>query len=134
MSARSLSIYLRMFMKNDSSFLRPESIAQMQTIVTGVQPYQDTANTTNNESSFPPLLYGIIWNWQTLENGRRYLGHGGTMPGATNSMLINEKGDRGIIILTNGDIYPDNDISIKIYTTISKIRLALLDCFEDLFN
>jgi CubicO group peptidase (beta-lactamase class C family) len=130
LSAPSLSLFLRMFMNNGSSLVRPESIVQMKTVVSGVIPYE-TLNATSNKPLFIPLEFGIIWNWETLKNGRRYLGHGGSMPGATNTMVINDKGDLGVIILTNGDIYPDNDVSIKVYTTLSDIRLSLFDCFEN---
>jgi CubicO group peptidase (beta-lactamase class C family) len=129
MSAHSLSLHLRVFMNNGSTLLRPQSIAQMQTVVNGVIPYENV-NKSNNESSLSALEFGLIWHWQRLDNGRRYLGHGGSMPGVLHSMLINEKGDLGMIILTNADIYPDNDISRKIGTTLNKIRLALFDCFE----
>jgi hypothetical protein len=117
-------------MNNGSSLIRPESIVQMQTIVRDVIPYENI-NMTNIESTFLPIQFGIIWNWQILENGRRYLGHDGSMPGVTNSMLINEKGDLGVIILTNGDIYPDNDVSKNVYIARGKLRLAFFDCFEN---
>jgi len=131
-SAPSLSLFLRMFMNNGSSIIRPESVVQMKTVVNGVIPYENINTTTSNSKSLStPSEYGIIWNWQTLGKGRRFLGHGGSMPGATNSMLINEKGDLGVIILTNGDIYPVNDVSVKVYKTISNIILALFDCFEN---
>jgi CubicO group peptidase (beta-lactamase class C family) len=130
-SGHSLSLFLRMFMNNGSSLIRPESVVQMKTVVSGVIPYEIINTTSNNKPLYTPLEFGIIWNWQTLEIGRRFLGHGGSMPGATNSMLINEKGDLGVIILTNGDIYPANDVSLKVYTTISNNILALFDCFEN---
>jgi CubicO group peptidase (beta-lactamase class C family) len=130
-STPSLSLFLRMFMNNGSSIISPESIIQIKTVVSGVIPYENINMTSNNQSSLSLSEYGIIWNWLTLENGRRFLGHGGSMPGATNSMLINEKGDLGVIILTNGDVYPDNDVSVMVYTAIRNIQLALFDCFEN---
>ena len=126
MSAPALSIFLRMFMKNDGSFLRRESIEQMKTIVTGVTPYE-----TTNPSPFPPPSFGIIWFWQKAENGREYLGHGGSMPSVYNSMLINKQGDRGFIFLTNGDTYPDNNISLDVHINFSKIRSIFLECFDN---
>lgn len=117
-------------MNKGSSLIRPESIIQLQTVVRGVIPYENI-NTTNIESTFSPIQFGIIWNWQTLENGHRYLGHDGSMPGVTNSMLVNEKGDLGVIILTNGDIYPNNNVSIEVYIARGKLRLAFFDCFEN---
>jgi hypothetical protein len=77
-------------MNNGSSILHPKSIVQIKTPVVGVIPYENI-NMTNNGSLLPPLEFGVVWYWQTLENGRRYLGHGDTMLGARNSMLINEK-------------------------------------------
>lgn len=59
--------------------VRPDSVVEMKTVVSGVIPYQNT-NTSNNESSISTTEYGLIWNWTTLENGRRYLGHVGSMP------------------------------------------------------
>jgi CubicO group peptidase (beta-lactamase class C family) len=129
MSATALSIYLRMFMNNGSSLLRPESIVQMRTVISGVVPYE-SLNTTNNKTSLPPFEFGLIWHWETSEAGRRLFGHDGSMPGTLTSMFINEKGDIGVIILTNADIYPNDTLSDDIYLTLSDIQHALFDCFE----
>jgi hypothetical protein len=109
MSATALSIYLRMFMNNGSSLLRPESIVQMRTVISGVVPYE-SLNTTNNKTSLPPFEFGLIWHWETSEAGRRLFGHDGSMPGTLTSMFINEKGDIGVIILTNADIFSQKNI------------------------
>ncbi|CAF1186762.1 unnamed protein product, partial [Rotaria sordida] len=80
MSARSLSVFLRMFINNGSSLLHPRSILEMRKVVgDGNIPYYDPNPSSNNTS---PLLthYGLIWYWQTASNGRRYIGHGGTLP------------------------------------------------------
>ena len=119
-----------MFMNNGSSLVRPESVLQMQTVVRDVILYENI-NATDNESVPVSTQYGISWSWQTLANGRRYLGHDGSMPGVATSMLITENGDYGVILLTNGDVYPNNNISINVYLTLSKLRLAFLECFEN---
>ncbi|UJR07790.1 hypothetical protein I4U23_012072 [Adineta vaga] len=125
MSGSSLSKYVQMIMNNGSSVIRAESIKEMKKIVNDVISFENV-----NQTSLPTLQFGLAWNWQTLNNGRRYFGHGGTLPSATNSMLINEKGDIGMIILTNGDIYANTASAINIYQTINTIRLSLFDCFE----
>ncbi|CAF4175181.1 unnamed protein product [Adineta steineri] len=123
MSAQSLSKFLRMFMNNGSSLLHPRSIDEMRKVVNGVVPY---------DNSNPPILsFGLIWNWQKLRNRQRYIGHGGSMPGATHSMLINEQGTIGIIVLTNADVSPDNDISIRTRGKIEDIQMSLFSCFEN---
>ncbi|CAF1166839.1 unnamed protein product [Adineta steineri] len=123
MSAQSLSKFLRMFMNNGSSLLHPRSIAEMRKVVNGVVPY---------DNSNPPILtFGLIWNWQKLRNRQRYIGHGGSMPGATHSMLINEQGTIGIIVLTNADVSPHNDISIRTRGKIEDIQMSLFSCFEN---
>ncbi|CAF2514796.1 unnamed protein product [Rotaria sp. Silwood2] len=60
-SAHSLSLYLRMFINNGSSLLRPESIIQMRTVVSGVVSYRNI-NINNNASSVLSLEFGIAWN------------------------------------------------------------------------
>jgi hypothetical protein len=118
-----------MFMSNGSSLVHPHSIAEMRKIVSGIVPYNTSNSTTNNSSITYPDV-GLIWIWQKLRNNRQYIGHGGTMPGATHSMLVNEQGTIGMIFLTNADVYPENDLSIRIRTTIENIQMSLFDCFE----
>ena len=86
---------------------------EMKKVVGGGIPYE-SVNRSSDSLLLPALEFGLAWNWQTLDRGRRFLGHGGTLPGATNSMLINEKGDTGVIILTNADIYLNNELSIRL--------------------
>ncbi len=109
-------------MSNGSSLLYPHSIAEIRKVVDGVVPY-------NNSSPTLPS-FGLIWNWQKLRNRLRYIGHDGTMPGATHSMLINEQGTVGIIVLTNANVYPDNDSSMRIRGTLENIQMSLFYCFE----
>ncbi|CAF4739932.1 unnamed protein product [Rotaria sp. Silwood1] len=103
MSARSLSIFLQMFMNNGSGLLNPRSIAEMRLIVGGgLIPYYDP-NGIASSSVIPPPSFGLSWIWQTLSDGRRYIGHSGSLPGARHSMLVNEKNTIGVIVLSNGD-------------------------------
>jgi hypothetical protein len=90
----------------------------------------ENSNSTSNSSSEILPSFGLIWNWQKLRNRRRYIGHSGIMPGATHSVLVNEQGNVGMIFLTNADIIPDNDSSMRIRATLENIQMALFDCFE----
>ncbi|CAF2506644.1 unnamed protein product [Rotaria sp. Silwood2] len=130
MSAMSLSLFLRMFMNNGSSILHPRSIIEMRTSVDGVIPYQNP-NSPSNQSPLPPFRYGLIWNWQTMPNGRQLVGHSGEMPGATNLMVTNENGTVGIIFLSNTDVMISNGSSMKFFDTLISILMSLFDCFEN---
>jgi hypothetical protein len=70
-----------MFINNGSSLLHPHSILEMRTVVgNGHIPYYNPNSISNNTS--PPVLQsGLTWYWQTMSNGRRYIGHGGSLPG-----------------------------------------------------
>ncbi|CAF3664136.1 unnamed protein product [Rotaria sp. Silwood1] len=88
MSARTPSVYLRMFLNNGPSILRPRSIAEMRTVVGGglIPPYnQDLSG--NSTGRRPPAQYGLSWYWETASDGRRYIGHSGSMPGMVHLML-----------------------------------------------
>ena len=100
----------------------------MRRVVDGVVPYE-TINLTSSSTSVPSIEYGLIWNWRTIEN-RRYLGHTGNMPGVAHMMLINELGNTGALILSNGDNTLNNELSKKIYDALTKIQVTLIDCFE----
>ena len=108
-------------MNNGSTLLHPRSIAKMRKVVDGVVPHQN--------STF--LSFGLIWNWRKLRNRQQYIGHDGVMPGATHAMLINEQGTIGIILLTNGDAYPLNDVSVRVGATLENIHMSLFHCFEN---
>jgi CubicO group peptidase (beta-lactamase class C family) len=116
-------------MNNGSPLVHSHSIAEMRKIVAGVVPYENSNSTSNSSSEILPS-FGLIWNWQKLRNRRRYIGHSGIMPGATHSVLVNEQGNVGMIFLTNADIIPDNDSSMRIRATLENIQMALFDCFE----
>jgi len=118
-----------MFMSNGSSLVHPRSIAEMRKVVDGVVPYENPNSTSNSSSPTLPS-FGLIWNWRKLRNRQRYIGHGGTMPGATHSLLVNEQGTVGMIFLTNADVYPDNDSSWRIHATLENIQMSLFACFE----
>ncbi|CAF3941454.1 unnamed protein product, partial [Adineta steineri] len=79
MSANTLSVYLRMFLNNGSSILRPRSIAEIRTIVDGgnIPDYGLIGNNNSTQES-PSSQFGLSWYWQTMSNGRRYLGHSGS--------------------------------------------------------
>ncbi|CAF1493815.1 unnamed protein product [Rotaria sordida] len=130
MSTRSLSKFLQMFMNNGSTLLSPRSIAEMKLIVgNGLIPYYDPHGIVNSSIIAPPT-FGLSWTWQTLSDGRRYIGHSGSLPGSRHWMLINEKNTVGVIILTNGDSNVPSDRSSQYYKILENIHLALIQCFE----
>ena len=132
MSAGTLSIYLRMFLNNGSSILHPRSIAKMRTVVDGglIPNYnQDMSNNSTEQLSSPK--FGLSWYWETASNGRRYIGHSGIMPGMAHLMLVNEKNNVGVIILSNGDASAPNDVSKEIFKTFINIHMSLFQCFEN---
>lgn len=135
MSARSLSLFLRMFINNGSSLLSPRSIAEMKLVVGGgLLPYYGL-DTINNSAEIPPIQVGLSWYWQTLSDGRRYIGHTGLLPGALHWMWVNEKNNLGMIILTNGDANVPNDRSKETRQLLENITFALFQCFEtDIIN
>jgi len=45
-------------------------------------------------------------------------------------MLINEKHDIGVIVLTNADTNAPIDLTQQIYDTIENIHISLFKCFE----
>ncbi|CAF3310273.1 unnamed protein product [Rotaria socialis] len=131
MSARTLSIYLRMFLSNGSSILRPRSIAQMRTVVGGGLIPTYNPNSANDSSDQEhPSEFGLSWYWQTMQDGRRYIGHSGLMPGMLHLMLINEKHNLGVIILSNADATSPNDLSREIGETGINIHMSLFKCFD----
>ncbi|CAF1369539.1 unnamed protein product, partial [Adineta ricciae] len=91
MSARALSVYLRMFLNNGSSILHPRSIAEIRTVVgCGVIP-MFTPEPVNNNTIQRRLEYGLSWYWVTTDKGDRYFGHAGELPGMAHVMLTNKK-------------------------------------------
>ncbi|CAF4871495.1 unnamed protein product [Rotaria sp. Silwood1] len=100
MSAKSLSLFLRMLMRNGYPLLHSRSIAEMRQTIDGVVPYQ-SANSTSTELPDPMLSFGLGLIWEERRDGRRFFGHTGVMPAATHSMLINEQRTIGVIVLTN---------------------------------
>jgi CubicO group peptidase (beta-lactamase class C family) len=131
MSARSLSMYLRMFISNGSSILTPRSIAEMRTVVGGglIPSYNQDSSSSSTELP-PPAQFGLSWYWQTLTNGHRYIGHGGSLPGMKHLMLVNEKNTLGVILLSNGDTNSPIDLSREISETLDNIHITLFQCFE----
>ena len=74
--------------------------------------------------------YGLIWNWVEL-GGRRFVGHQGSLIGATNLMLANQQRSLGAILLTTGDISTATNHTIEAGTTMIGIMTQLFDCFEE---
>ncbi|CAF3762381.1 unnamed protein product [Rotaria sp. Silwood1] len=104
MSASTLSIYLRMFLSNGSSILRPQSITEMRTVVGGgLIPFYSQESSSNSTVQQVLSEFGLSWYWQTMKDGRRYIGHSGAMPGMIHLMLVNEKNNLGVILLSNAD-------------------------------
>ncbi|CAF4429989.1 unnamed protein product, partial [Adineta steineri] len=78
----------------------------------------------------PPTAFGLSWYWRTMSNGRRYIGHSGSLPGMVHLMLIDEKNSVGVIVLTNGDTNEPNGVSRGISQTLAEIHMSLFQCFE----
>lgn len=128
MSAKSLSIFLRMFMNDGFPLLTSRSIHEMRQIVDNVIPYRNV--TEDDDWRSQRIGFGLIWSWGKTSNGRRFIGHSGTIPGASHSMLINEDGTVGVIILTMADVYSD-DRSTKVFSRkFADIRMSFFECFE----
>ncbi|UJR11826.1 hypothetical protein I4U23_016006 [Adineta vaga] len=89
MSAKALSIYLRMFMNNGSSIVHPRSITEMRTIVgSGNIPMYNINQNNHSTQQQSASQFGLSWYWQTMDDGRRYLGHSGSMLGIAHLMLF----------------------------------------------
>lgn len=112
-------------MNNGANLLQPNSINIIKTVVPNLIPYE-LINSTETKAS---VEYGLIWNWRTIDH-RRYLGHTGNMPGVANSFMINEKGDTGVIILTNGDSTLNSELAKNMNDVLTKIQVTLMDCYQ----
>ena len=120
MSARGLSLFLKAFLNNFSTLLRnPASIEQML----HVSPQEAYPHPSTTK-------YGLIWNWVDIGR-RRLVGHQGSLVGATNLMLANEKRNLGAILLTTGDISTATNHTIEAGSTMISIMTQLFDCFEE---
>ncbi|CAF1987319.1 unnamed protein product [Rotaria magnacalcarata] len=127
MSARSLATYLQMFLNNGSSILRPQSIVEMRRPVgDGLILYYSP----NSADQLANVDAGLGWYWLTKNNGRRYVGHEGSMPGVTHSMFVNEKNNLGVIVLSTGDISSETQQSKETYETVTNIYMSLFECFD----
>jgi CubicO group peptidase (beta-lactamase class C family) len=125
-----------MFLNNGSNILLPRSIAEMQAVVGGglILYYQDSNRSLTGPP--PPLSeFRLGWYWRTMSNGRRYIGHSGSMPGMVHLMLIDEKNSVGVVVLSNGDTNAPNDLSREIFETLAELHVSLFRCFEtDIVN
>ncbi|CAF1970227.1 unnamed protein product [Rotaria magnacalcarata] len=130
-STGSLSLFLRMIINNGSSILTPRSVAEMRRVVgDGLIP-QYTENSIGNSTDVSMMpTAGLGWFWHTMSDGHQYFGHNGGLPGVANLMLINEKNNIGVIVLTNGDILQPIDLSAEIYATIIDIHKKMFQCFD----
>ncbi|CAF4030117.1 unnamed protein product [Rotaria magnacalcarata] len=106
MSARSLSIYLRLFLNNFSPDL------------------------LRNVSSMNEMLHVSRQEGSLDEPGVQYVGHRGWMPGVAHTMMVNEKRSLGIILLSNGDITWSDSLAKQASSTLTDITGQLFDCFE----
>ncbi|CAF3584281.1 unnamed protein product [Rotaria sp. Silwood1] len=131
MSARTLSVYLQMFLNNGSNILHSRSIAEMRIVVGGglISPYNQGL-ASNSTGRRLPSEFGLAWYWYTMSNGRRYIGHTGAIPGVLHLMLVNEKNTLGVIVLSNGDATEPTDLSKEIIETVERIHMTLFECFD----
>jgi CubicO group peptidase (beta-lactamase class C family) len=119
MSAYGLSLFLQAFLNNFSTLLRNSSSIEQMLHVSPQEAYPHPSATK----------YGLIWNWVDI-GGRRLVGHQGSLIGATNLMLANEKRNLGAILLTTGDISTATNHTIEAGPTMISIMTQLFDCFE----
>lgn len=131
MSARSVSIFLRMFMSDGFPLLSALAVAEMRKVVPVSTPTADSRAPYIDNWRLESIGYGVIWSWRKASNGRRFIGHSGTIPGFSHSMLVNEQGTIGVIFLTNGDAYSNDDLTKKMGDTLADIRMSLFECFEN---
>ncbi|CAF2994312.1 unnamed protein product [Rotaria sp. Silwood2] len=119
MSGRTLAIFLQSFLKDGFPLLKQKSSMDEILHVYGRQSQPPEADAE----------YGLIWTW--LQSGQRHLiGHRGSLPGFTNSMMANENRTIGVILLTNGDITRGDADAMRVYQASTSIMTQLFDCFD----
>ena len=123
MSARGLGLFLRAFLNNFTTLLRDSTSIEEMLRIAPQEAYPRPSATK----------YGLIWNWVEL-GGRRFVGHQGSLVGATNLMLANQKRSLGAILLTTGDISTATNHTIEAGATMIGIMTQLFDCFEEKRN
>ena len=74
-----------------------------------------------------------MWYWKVIE-GRRLIGHEGSVPGIATIMMANEQRNLGVIILTNGDIVRGDNQAKQVQQTINNITIELFNCFDKSTN
>jgi CubicO group peptidase (beta-lactamase class C family) len=120
-----------MFLNNGSSILSPRSIAEMRTVVGGgLIPYYGQDVNGNFTEQLPTTQFGLSWYWETMSDGRRYIGHSGALPGMVHLMLVNEKMTVGVIFLSNADYSTPTALSQEIYKTEVNIHMSLFQYFD----
>ena len=134
MSTKSLSVYLQMFMRYGSPLLSRSSVVEMRKLVTGVVPYRDSSGEDEDPWRLQSLGYGVAWNWRKTTDGRRFIGHGGTILGASHSILVNEEGTIGIVFLTMADVLSNDELRKEMADRLGYIRRSLFKCFDHHFS
>lgn len=119
MSARGLGLFLHAFLNNFPTLLKNSSSIEQMLHISPQENYPNPSNTK----------YGLIWNWIQIGT-RRLIGHQGSLLGATNLMLANEKRTLGAILLTTGDISTATNHTIEAGNTMITVMTRLFDCFE----
>lgn len=129
MSAHALSKYLRMFLNDGFPILSPRSIAEIRAVVgCGVIPLYNQGFPTNATIQ-RRLEYSLGWYWVTINNGDRYFGHAGELPGMSHVMLVN-KNNIGVIILSNADTNTPTPLTQEIWETFDNIYVSFFQCFD----
>jgi hypothetical protein len=119
MSVNSLGLFLQSFLNNFSTVLHnSSSIEEMLRVF----PQESYMNVSENK-------FGLIWTWK-IHGDRHLVGHQGSLPGITTTMMANEKRNLGVIILTNGDVIRADQQAKDVGETIIKLTNQLFDCFE----
>ncbi|CAM4792380.1 unnamed protein product [Rotaria magnacalcarata] len=99
--------------------------------------FKDTVDLVTHYAYASNESYLKRWNQQIpqlnieqMPDGRRYIDHSGSMPGMIHLMLVNEKHNLGVIILSNADATLPNDLSREIGETGINIHMSLFKCFD----
>ena len=120
MTAQGLGLFLRAFLNDFSTLLQsPSSITEMLHI----SPQEGYPQPTTSSK------YALIWNWVEL-GGKRFVGHQGSLLGATNLMLANEKRTLGVVFLTTGDLSTATNHTGEAGNTLVTVMTDFFDCFE----
>ena len=92
-------------------------------------PKYDPDAASNSSIVSVPSTTGLLWYWETMSDGHRYIGHSGSLPGMMHLMLVNEQHSLGVIVLSNGDTLMAS--GAEPYATVQNIHLSLFECYKD---